>query len=513
MASIGGQRTWDPHSASVFEDLHCGSSMWSQIIRYNPINSSELIGDAAERWEVRNGGSTYTFYLREGIQWTDGVELTADDVVFSIERMIGGGDRPQVSKITPYVETVKKVDKYTVQVDLNFPSGAFIQFIGTFWYKILPKHYLEDKPDDHLRSFENLEVGSGPFRPKEFTPGTLCTFEKNPNHFNEGRPYLDGFTGHIITDKATQLAAFKTERILGSLSLCECQTAPEDLLRLEDDEDFMSKFDIWYGPTQPGASLYIMLNPSVEPFNDRRVRQAMFLTLDRKTIADGFGLGRFPQGRPIETDSAFSLPDEELEKIPGYRTLDGKKHPQDIADAKELMRQAGFNENNRLQVDFIAPIVLDFPDHAQVIADQYREIFIDLQVRPQEIASSIQSFTNRDFKVGVLGDAPSIHDPDDRFQSSYTVFTPRNFTDWHDEEIDEIFLQQQRETDPAKRLELVYEMQRKVLQAAPAVIEYMQIIYFPIVSKRIKTALGHYHKCNTLYKCYQHDVEWLDDEY
>ena len=93
------------------------------------------------------------------------------------------------------------------------------------------------------------------------------------------------------------------------------------------------------------------------------------------------------------------------------------------------------------------------------------------------------------------------------------MFTPRNFTDWHDEEIDEIFLQQQRETDPAKRLELVYEMQRKVLQAAPAVIEYMQIIYFPIVSKRIKTELGHYHKCDTLYKCYQHDAEWLDDKY
>jgi peptide/nickel transport system substrate-binding protein len=512
MQAISGQRTWDPYAGGVFEDLHCGSSMYSQLIRYNPINSTELVADVARDWSVSDDGLIYTFFLREDITWTDGEKLTADDVVFSFARMLEGGERPQVSKIGPYVKEVRKVDEYTVEVELNWPSTVFVQFIGTFWYKILPQHHLEGRDPDFLSQFENNTVGTGPFIPVEYIVGQSCEFAKNDNHFVEGRPYIDGFRGQVIVDSGTVIAAFKTERIVGGLSMVN-NLLPEDLVRLQQDDDFISKHDIWTEAPNPGASLFVMINTRVEPFDNDNVRRAMFLALDRQTMADGFGLGFYPVGRPIEADSPWALPEEELFEFPGYRQLNGMKHPDDIAEAQRLMAAEGYSEDNPLKAEILGPVVIGFPDHAQVIADQYRQIYIDLTVRVQDISSSFASFTQRDFELAAFGDASSIHDPDDRFQSAYTTRTPRNFTGWDDPEVLRLFDLQTREADVPKRRELLHDMQRQVLRGAPGVVEYFTLAFIPVTSKKVKTALGHYHKCDSLYKCYQHDVEWLDDKY
>jgi peptide/nickel transport system substrate-binding protein len=507
MSMIGGQRTWDPHAAAVFEDHHCGTTMYNQLIQYNPINNNEIIADLAHSWESSEDGLTWTFRLTEGVKWTDGVELTADDVVFSINRMVEAGDRPQTGKIRLYLDSVEKVDNYTVNVKLTFPTTAFIQYMATFWYKIVPKHYLENEPTDFLSEFNNNQVGTGPFFPVSFEPGVSCEYTKNQDFFREGRPYLDGFKAFVITDRGTEIAAFKTERILGSISVVN-QLSPEDLLRVQEDEDFLSKFDIWGGP--PLVSLIVMANTRVKPFDDPRVVRAMFLALDRQAITEGFGLGFWALGTPMESDNPWALPLDELLTFPGYRQLDGKKHPDDIAEAQRLMREVGYSEDNPLKAPFLAPIVVDWPDMAQVVKAQYQKIFIDLDVETHDIGGSIGRFNAGDYVTGGLGDASSIYDPDDRFQSSYTGFTTRNFTDWSDPEVDRLFQEQSREQDPEVRKGLVYEMQRVLLRTAPATIEMTQLAWGTIISKRLKTEIGHYHKCNTLYKCYQNEHVWLE---
>ena len=502
-AQVGQPSTWDPHAASILEDIQGGATMYNQLLEYNPVNSTEIIPDLAKSWEVSEDGLTYTFRLNEGVMWTDGTEVTSDDVVFSLLRMIEPGKRPHVSRLRVYIDTVEKIDKYTVEVKLLFPSAAFIQFVPAVWFKILPKHHVETGLD--MEKFESNTVGSGPFYPVSWTIGSVYEFEKNRNYFKEGRPYYDGFRGHIITDKGTEIAAFKTERVLANISTVN-QLSPEDILRLEEDRDFMDRFGIYSGGGT--ASLHVIVNVNAEPFDDERIRRAMFLAMDRHAITDGFGLGFWSVGAPLEQLSPWALPMEELLTFPGYRQLDGMKHPDDIAEAQSLMRAAGYDENNMLSALYTAPIIFEWPDIAVVVKEQMREIYIDLEVRNQELSSTINSLVNGDFQVSMMGGAPTILDADDRFSGAYMEGT-RNFARWTDPEVTALFNQQTRELDPQKRLELVHEMQRAVLRKAPGYMEYSERGWGTIVSKRVKTAIGHFHKCDTVYKCFKHEHEWL----
>jgi peptide/nickel transport system substrate-binding protein len=82
---------WDPHIAGTIGPLAAFSPLYNQVVEYNPLNPSEIIGDLAKRWEVTDGGLTYTFYLHDNVKWWDGKDLTADDVAFSLKRMIEPG--------------------------------------------------------------------------------------------------------------------------------------------------------------------------------------------------------------------------------------------------------------------------------------------------------------------------------------------------------------------------------------------------------------------------------------
>jgi len=143
------------------------SPLYNQVVEFNPLNPSEVIGDLATGWEVTDDGLTYAFHLHDNVKWWDGRDLTAEDVAFSVNRMIEPGKpRPRVGLLRPYVQSAEALDRHTVRVRLNYPAPAFLQFLAVDYMKVVPKHIVEAGVD--INMWENI-VGSGPFK-IEFIP-------------------------------------------------------------------------------------------------------------------------------------------------------------------------------------------------------------------------------------------------------------------------------------------------------------------------------------------------------
>ena len=222
---------WDPHMAGTLGPLAALSPLYNQVVEFNPHNPSEIIGDLATRWEVTEDGLTYTFYLHDHVKWWDGKDLTAEDVVFSLKRMIEPGKpRPRVGLLRPYIKTVDLIDRLTVKVTLNFPAPAFLPLLAVDFMKIVPKHVVEAGVDINVWG-ENI-VGSGPFKFKSARRGDSVHHEKNL-YFKKGRPYLDALSIVIINDKGTAAAAIKAGRIQITTAITGLEV--DDVLKLEKE--------------------------------------------------------------------------------------------------------------------------------------------------------------------------------------------------------------------------------------------------------------------------------------
>ena len=510
MSSLGPPAGIYPPSAAIVEGLHLAGPIYNQLVKWDPLvhQGAEVIGDLAKSWELSDDGLAYTFRIHENVRWTDGEDLDADDVVFSLNTMIDPDEvRPVTGKLKQYIDRVEKIDKYTVKVHLKFPTTAFIKFLAVDFMKVVPQHIVEAGVD--LEIFENI-VGSGPFKGVKYVVGQSHEHERNPDYFKEGLPYFDGLQTFIIGDPGTEIAAFRTERVLMNTHIVH-NMGVEDAQRLQADEDFMSKFDIWWSP--PGTPMYFVMNAKAPPFDDERVRRALILGYDRQVITDGFGLGTWTVGMPMQPETnPFALPREEVMQAPGWRQLDGKKHPDDIAEAKRLLKEAGYDENNPLKAKFSVAQILFFADAALVMQDQLRrDLGIELEFVAGDIPSIIGAMYAGDFHAGVLGEANILFDPDDRFGNNYVE--GRNLSGWNDPRVDELFKQQQRETDFEKRKELNYEMQRLVIHGAPGFIDYSFIGFPTIVTKRLRTPIGHYSQSISIYqRAADHENEWLEPE-
>src|SRR5262249_41922594 len=189
------------------------------------------IGDLAHSWEVTEGGSVYIFQLHDHVKWWDGKDLTAEDVAFSLQRMIEPGKpRPRTGLLRPYIQSVQVMERHTVKVTLQYPSPAFLQFLAVDYMKILPKHRLEAGVDINL--WEHIG-GSGPFKITAARRGNSITYGRTPTYFKPGRPYVDGLPILAITDAGTAAATFK----VGRLQMTTGVTAlgVDDLIKLEKE--------------------------------------------------------------------------------------------------------------------------------------------------------------------------------------------------------------------------------------------------------------------------------------
>ena len=499
--------SFDPHGGNHRPDNGASSPMYNQLIQYDPLNPTELIGDLAKSWKVSDDGLTYTFDLVQGVKWHDGTPFTVEDAVFSVERLIlEGASRPRAGVIRKFIDSAEKIDDDTLAVHLQRAAPSFPRFFAVDYMKMVSKDHVEAGAD--LGNIDDA-MGTGPFMGVSFTPGASWEYERNPNYFEDGRPFFDGMKVFNITDKGAILAAFKTGQVLGSIT-ADTALDVDDLVKLDIDPVFRDKLDVWW--VRGGSNEHFLLNVEHPPFDDPLVRRAFHLALDRQEINLAFGFGKWELGAVFTSANPYALTQEELVEIPGYRQLDGEKHPEDIAEAQRLMAEAGFPGGEGFEADLFCPVILYLGDACALVKEQMKNFLgVDLEFRGVDIGTWIDGAVASDFNMAILGYSPMVFEPDDRYAQIYMV-SDRNWSRYEDPEANKLYEAQQLETDPEARKEIIKEMQRVVLNGAPGHIEYVSRPIPWVMSTRIRTERGRFVPPNGLEIALKHSHEWLVPE-
>src|ERR1700731_2429935 len=186
---------FDIHQSGTIFSLASQGVMFDNLIRRDPRNGGKtVIPDLAHSWEITKDGKTYTFHLRQGVQFHDGAELTSEDIKATFDRIAKPpqGISIPLSVLFRAVSEIAAPDKYTVQFKLAEPRpiNFIMSAIASGWNVIVRKKTLEDN-NYNLRKVE-IYPGTGPFKSVKRVENEGWTMEKNKDYWNKGLPYLDG---------------------------------------------------------------------------------------------------------------------------------------------------------------------------------------------------------------------------------------------------------------------------------------------------------------------------------
>src|SRR5919109_3718026 len=190
-AAGGTPPSFDGHRETTFAMLHPVAPHYSTLLRFDPQNYPKIVGDVAESWQVSKDALTYTFKLRQGIQFHDGSVLTAKDVKATYDKIIFPPEGVVSARQATYaaVDKVETPDIQTVVFRLKHPSASFLANLASPWNFIYKADILAKDP----RWYEKNIMGTGPFTHVEYVAGSHWVGKKNPDYFMKGRPYLDGY--------------------------------------------------------------------------------------------------------------------------------------------------------------------------------------------------------------------------------------------------------------------------------------------------------------------------------
>ncbi|MDQ2188040.1 ABC transporter substrate-binding protein [Alcaligenaceae bacterium A4P071] len=411
----------------------------------------------ATRWDVAPDGKTYTFYLRQGVKWHDGKPFTAADVAYSIGvlKKIHPRGRNTFANVT----TIDTPDDHTVVLRLAKPAPYLIRAFVATETPIIPKH-LYDGTDPMSNPRTAAPVGTGPFIFKEWVRGSHIAYDRNPDYWDSGKPYIDRLIVRVVSDPAAAAIAFET----GSVDLGYRTPVPlAELPRLKKVPTL--RFET-LGNSYSYNVTRLEFNLDNDFFKQDKVRQAVAHALDRNIILKvvNYGVGRVSYS-PI----APGLKDYHDPAVTPY--------PFDIKRANALLDEAGYprgadNVRFRIPLDF-NPIGSDGERLADYIRTALARVGIAVTVRAQDPSSFIKRvYTDRDFAFTTNG-ASNLFDPTVGVQrlywsKNYIKGVPfSNGTHYNNPRVDELLESAAIENDPVKRVALFKEFQEIVARDIP----------------------------------------------
>lgn len=336
----------------------------------------------AESWLVTADGKTVTFRIRRGVRFQDGTPLTAADVKYTFENVLGKY-HPQASKAFAYVSSVETLDPYTIVVHFKEPYGPFLHLIAGA--PVLPRH-LYDGTDVLTNPYNLKPVGAGPFRLQEWVRGDHITLVRSDTYYEAGLPYLDRIIFKMIPNPHARTVAIQT----GDVDyIHDYYFNRADYNLVAHRQDIVTKLD----PGFPEDDL-IIFNVRKAPFSDRRVRQAIAHAIDRQALIDRVyrGLGGVSRSA-IDSRIAWAYdPQVDYQKLYAY---DPKASGALLDEAGYPRKSGGARFQMRLTFD---PGHSGFLDMGQVIREQLRQVGIDVQLEAVERNVMIDKvFRNWDF--------------------------------------------------------------------------------------------------------------------
>ena len=475
--------SFDGHRETTFAMLHPTAPHYSLLVKFHPENYPEIVPDAAESWDISQDRLTYTFRLRDGIKFHDGSPMTSRDVKATYDRIITPTEGVVSARRGAYgaVDSVTAPDPRTVVFRLKFPSAAMMAQLASPWNYI----YSADKLAEDPRWYEKNVMGTGPFKFVEYVPGSHWVGRKNEDYFIQGKPHLDGFRATFIRETAAQVAAIR-----GGRAHVEFRgftpPARDDVVRALGDQVVVQE--------SPWTTvLQVIINTERKPFDDPRVRRALNLALDRWEGSTALSRITFvgPVGAMMRPGSSFARPESELLKMEGFgRDINSARN-----QARQLLREAGVPEGFSFTLKN-RDVPQPYEPTGVYLIDQWRRIGLNVTHLQQETNAYLNDERTGNYEVSLDFASDYLDEPDIQLSKFLSASrSPTNYGRYNDPELDQLYDQQSRETDPQRRNQLVWQFEDRAINEMAysfPVIWWQRIIPHSAALKGYKVTSSHY---------------------
>ena len=369
-------------------DIFADGLIYQGLVRYDPAGGTDIVPGAAESWDISDDGLTYTFHLRPDLKFSNGDPVTAEDVKFSLDLFGNPETNAVMSVLTTGYESSAVIDPQTFEVTLSTPVPAFLDNISTFPASILPEKLVTEQGED----FWNAPVGTGPFMTKEFVSGSKVVFERNPNYWDAGKPYLDEVTFNFAIDGNSRLLSLTS----GDVQIAD-GVSPSQIKTVTDNSDLVLR----NFPTP--ASIMIFPNFKMPELADQNVRLAMMSALDLNAINDQIfgGLGTVPNS--VMQHLKYDAP---VEDIPAFAF--------DLDKAKDYMAASGFPDGFDVKLEY--PSGTDyFNQLGLLVQQQLAEIGIKVELLKEDPTTLVTNWAEENHELNFVfpGTSSDVAVPDE----------------------------------------------------------------------------------------------------
>lgn len=354
----------------------------------------------ATEWSVSDDHLRYTFKLRQGVKWHDGKDFTSEDVAFSIFRLKEAHPRGRITYQN--VTAVETPDPYTAVIVLSKPAPFLILAQSSSESPIVPKHIFENtKPADGQTL--QTAIGTGPFKLTEWAAGSHLVFERNPDYWDAGKPYLDRIILKVVTDPAARAAALET----GEADIGDNPVPLADLDRLKQNPNLVVDTTTY---AYSGPQQQLFFNYDNEILTKKPVRLAIAKAIDLDAIVN-IALYGYAQVSPSPVSTA----------LPKWYDKSVTAHAFDPAAAEALLDDAGYprgadGKRFKLRLAYNSFLV---PGYADVIKNQLERIGLEIEIVKFDLPTFLKTvYTDREFDL-VVESLSNTFDPSLGVQRAY----------------------------------------------------------------------------------------------
>ncbi|HEU4368396.1 MAG TPA: ABC transporter substrate-binding protein [Methylomirabilota bacterium] len=443
--------SYDGHQEETFGLIHPLAPHYSTLLKVDPFDKTgtKPVGDLAESWTISKDGVTYTFKIRKGVKFHDGSDLTSKDIKATYDRIVNPPPDVKSLRKAAYaaVQSIDTPDSHTVVFKLKWPESSFLLNLASPWNFV----YKADILAKDQKWYEKNVMGTGPFTFVEHVKGSHWVGKKNPHYWDKGKPYLDGYRAIFISSSSAQVAAVRGER--AHIQFRGFTPADRESLVSALGPKITVQESAW------DCALMVAMHHEKKPFDDKRVRRALSLALDRhaasKTISK-IAIVRDVAGIQVP-GTPWATPPDELEKLAGY----GRDINKSRAEARRLLKEAGvpdgfaFTFKNRGIPQPYEPLGI-------WLIDQWRQIGLNVKQEVVEASAYHPMLKRGDFETAMDFQCGFIVEPDldlGRFLSN----SDANYGRHKDTVIDDLYVRQARATDPEERKKLLRQLEKRLL--------------------------------------------------
>ncbi|MGL4848783.1 MAG: ABC transporter substrate-binding protein [Clostridium sp.] len=443
------------------------SSLMVTDVLYEPLytlgDKGQIVYNGlAEKVTHSEDCKTYTVTLKKNLKWSDGQPLTANDVVFTFNKIMNPKNNAvimQTFMVGNKPVTIKKINDDTVQFDLPAPSLGFVGNLSQLYP--IPEHIYKEVPDIKTAEANKKPVGDGPYMFQSEEPGSTVTLVKNPNFFgNEAK--IDKVVFRVIPDKNAGVAALESNQLSAGFGSNQ----------ILQNEKIQKNYNV--KETSSGLVNTVIFNFENKDLQNIKVREAITYALNKEALTKAeYGDSQYVQ----EANSVFA---------PGtqYYTNDVKQYSQDVDKAKALMKESGA-KNVTLRLAYAAGFQWA-QNQAVLIKDELAQIGITVELEPVELNAFFKEiFTpnNKNYDLAING--YNMGTTPDGYSTLFTTGGANNASNFSNPEIDKLFKEAQTANTETERANIYKQIQKQISEDLPLyVINYPEDII--LTSKDLK---------------------------